>query len=185
MKGLKYPSLTMPVLDLSLRPKKKQRIPVKKTEHFHKNKKKINRTIRSKIDDHEIIYGARALNKRLPNYLKQPTTDYDIYSPYPKRDAHEVERALDKKFKGDHFFVEPATHPGTFRVKAHATGVAHVDYTKPEEKIPYDIINGKKYVKLSFMKKHINSTLNDPDAGYRHEKDRDALNRIKIYERRK
>jgi len=61
----------------------------------------------------------------------------------------------------------------------------HSDYTKPEGKIPSEKIGGKRYVKLSHVKKTIKKTLKDPEAKYRHAKDRDALNRINIYESRK
>jgi len=153
-----------------------------KVEHFHRQKPKISRTILSKVDDKEIIYGAKALNKRFPPFLDRHTTDYDIYSTHPHKDAREAERALDKAFGGDYFYVKPALHPGTWKVKAHANEETYADYTKPEEKIPYDRIGGKKYVKLSYVKKRIHKTLRDPESKYRHDKDRDALARILIYE---
>ena len=181
---------TLPIdikLNYSLLPSKtKQRkTSLKKTKHYHKNRRKIPNIIKSKIDKHEIVYGARALNKRFPPYLDKYTEDYDIYTPHPKRDAHETERALDKKFGGDFFHVEPAVHPNTYRVKSHIDGSVAADYTKPEKKIPYDTIDNIKYVKLGFVKKHIHKTLNDPEASYRWNRDKDTLNRIQIYERGK
>ena len=173
-------------LDYSLTPRVKQKkTSLQKTKHYHKNRRKIPNIIKSRIDNHEIVYGARALNKRFPSYLDKYTEDYDIYTPHPKRDARETERALDRKFGGDFFRIEPATHPNTYRVKSHTDGSVVADYTKPEEKIPYDTIGGIKYVKLGFVKKHIYKTLQDPKASYRHNRDRDALNRIKLYERMK
>lgn len=165
--------------------KRSRNVSLRKTEHFHKNKKKIPSIVKSKIDRHEIVYGARALNKRFPSFLDTPTTDYDIYTPHPRRDACETEQALDKKFGGDYFFVEPAQHPGTMRVKSHVDGEVYADYTKPDGPVPSDRIDGVGFVKLSFVKKGIHNTLNDPSASYRHDKDRDALNRIKIYEKMK
>ena len=164
---------------------KKKKTSLKKTEKYHKKRRTIPNTIRNKIDNHEIVYGARALNKRFPPFLDKHTTDYDIYTPHPKRDAHETERALDKKFGGDFFHVEPAQHPDTYRVKSHVDGEVVADYTKPDEHIPSDKIDGVRYVKLSHVKKHIGKTLNDPSASYRHDKDRDALNRIKLYEKQR
>jgi len=173
-------------LDYSLLPSVKQKkISLKKTKHYHKHRRTIPNIIRSRIDEHEIVYGARALNKRFPPYLDKYTEDYDIYTPHPKRDAHETEQALDKRFGGDFFYVEPARHPNTFRVKSHTDGSVAADYTKPEQKIPYDMIGDVKYVKLGFVKKHIHKTLRDPEASYRHQKDLDVLNRIKLYERMK
>ena len=178
--------MDLPPIDYSLLPiPKRKHVSVKKAEHYHKNRRKIPETIRSKIDKHEIVYGARALNKRFPPFLDKYTEDYDIYTPYPKRDAQETERALDKKFGGDYFSVEPAYHEGTYRVRSNVDGVVSADYTKPKEKIPYDVIDGIKYVKLSYVKKTANKTLNDPNAAYRHAKDADVINRIKIYEKMK
>lgn len=162
--------------------KKKKQVSVKKTKQFHKQKKKIPRTIVGRMDNHEIIYGARALNKRFPSFLDTPTQDYDIYTPHPERDARETERALDKAFGGDFFHVTKGVCPRTWRVRAHANNEVYADYTKPEDPVPFDVIGGRKYVTLNHTKKHIIKTLNDPSAEYRHVKDRDALNRIKIFE---
>ena len=171
-------------LDFSFKPKKKK-VSLRKTETFHKKRRHIPKVVRSRIDDHEIVYGARALNKRFPRHLETYTEDYDIFTPYPKRDANETERALDKHFGGDYFFVTPARHPNTFRVKSHVDGSVAADYTKPDGKIPYDKIDGIKYVKLSYVKKTANKTLEDPFSSYRHDKDRDVVNRIKVFEKKK
>lgn len=158
---------------------------LKKTEHFHRQKQKIPSIILSKVDDKEIIYGARALNKRFPSFLDRHTEDYDIFSTHPKKDAREAERALDKSFGGDFFAVKKALHPGTFKIIAHANKQGYADYTKPDKMIPFDRIGGKKYVKLDYVKKTIRKTLADPESKYRHDKDRDALERILIYEKLK
>jgi len=158
---------------------------LKRVEHFHKYKKKIPKIVLSKTGKKEIIYGARALNKRFPPFLDKHTTDFDIFSPMPKKDAEETERALDKSFGGDFFFVEPAKHPGTFKVKSRINKEGYADYTKPDTKIPSDKIGKHRYVKLAYVKKHIKKTLKDPEAKFRHDKDRDALNRIRIYEQLK
>jgi len=165
--------------------RKAKRVPLKKVEHFHRHKRKIPGTILSTVDDREIIYGAQALNIRFPSWLDRPTQDYDIYSTKPKKDAHQAERALDRRFGGDFFFVEKALYPHTWRVKSHVNRETYADYTKRKKKIPHDKIRGKKYVKLSHVKKDIKKTLKDPEAAYRHDKDKDALNRIRIYERLK
>ena len=180
--GFTY-NIDIPSFTFGDKPKKK--VSVRKTERFHKQKKKINKTIIKKMDKHEIIYGARALNKRFPSFLDTPTQDYDIYTPYPKRDANETEKALDKKFGGNFFHVTKGQCPRTWRVRGQVNNEVYADYTKPEEKIPYDMIDGRKYVTLEHTKKHIIKTLDDPTSEYRHAKDRDALNRIKIFERRK
>ena len=156
---------------------------IKRVEHFHKNKGKIDKVILSKTGKKEIIYGARAMNKRFPPFLDRQTTDFDIFTPTPKKDAQETERALDKSFGGNYFYVEPAKHPGTYKVKSRINKEGYADYTKPDKEIPSEKVGKHRYVKLSYVKKHIKKTLKGPEAKYRHDKDRDALNRIIIYER--
>lgn len=158
---------------------------LKQVEYFHRNKSKIPTVILKKTGKKEIIYGARALNKHFPKFLDKPTQDFDIFSPTPKKDAKEAEKALDKKFKGDYFYVEPAKHEGTWKVKSKINNEGYADYTKPDKKIPSRKIGKHRYVRLDYVKKHIKKTLKDPEAKYRHDKDKDALNRIKVYERLK
>jgi len=165
------------------KPKPSKNISIKHTQTFHKKKNMIPIIIRSTIDKHEIIYGEHALKKRFPKYLERPTQDYDIYTPYPKRDAEEAERALDHSFGGNFFYVKPAQHPGTYKVVAYANEEGYADYSKPEGNVPYDVIDGKKYVKLSVEKQHRRKSLADPQYEWRKGKDQDAMNRIKIYEK--
>jgi len=164
---------------------KEKKITVKQTEVFHRNKNKIFGVIMQKTDKHEIIHGERAVEKQLPDWLHRFTEDVDIFSDTPRKDAREVERALDKKFGSDSFFIKQGEHPGTVRVVAHANQKSYVDYTKPEREIPFVVIDGKNYATLSYIKKHTRGILDDPTSSFRHAKDRDTLNRIKIDERRK
>ena len=135
----------------TVKPKQKpvKRVSVAHTKTFHKKKHQIPVIIYSTIDKHEIIYGEKALKKRFPNYLERHTQDYDIYTKTPLKDAREAERALDKSFGGNYFYVKPAQHPGTYKVVAYANQEGYADYSKPEGRIPYDVIDGKKYVKLN------------------------------------
>lgn len=158
---------------------------LKKTEHFHRHKHRIPSIILSKVDDKEIIYGEMALKKQLPSFLHRHTEDYDIITLHPRKEARESERALDKMMGGNFFFIKPALHPDTWKVVAYANKQGYVDYTKPKKHIPFDVIGGKRYVKLSHVKQTIRRTLRDPESKYRHDKDRDALQRILIYEKLK
>lgn len=157
---------------------------LKETEKFHKKKRDIPKVVKSTIKgEGEIIYGERALNARFPNWLDRPTEDFDVYSKQPRQSARQTEKALDKHFGGDYFITKPAQHKGTYKVVAKANQVGYCDYTKPEGRMPAsEKIRGRRYVKLAVVKKHIQKTLKDPESKYRHAKDRDALNRIKIYE---
>jgi len=157
---------------------------LKKTEIFHKKKKDIPRIIASKTGPNEVIYGARALNKQFPEHLKEHTIDYDILSPNPKKDAKETEQALDKHFGGDYFDVEAAQHPGTWKVKG-INGKTYADYTEKPKGTRSRTIDGKKYLPLSSIAKHIKKTLKDDSAKYRWRKDQDAYNRIKLVLQRK
>ncbi len=151
---------------------------------YYKTQNKIGPIIKRNVRRRgHIIYGARALNAHFPDYLDKHTEDYDIFSKTPRKTAGRVEKRLDKHYGGDYFYVEKALHPGTYKVKSYVTKRGIADYTKPEEKIPSKKIKGIKYVKLKWVKKKIKKTLKDKESRYRWDKDREALQRIKIYER--
>jgi len=153
---------------------------------YYKKKNKVNTIIRSTAKKRkQIIYGARALNAYFPPHLDKHTEDWDIYSNTPRKAAVRTEKRLDRAFGGDFFYVEPAQHPGTYKVKSRVTRSGVADYTRPERKIPYETIRGKRYVALSHVKKHIKKTLKDPSASFRWDKDREALQRIELYEKYK
>lgn len=158
---------------------------LKDVETFHRKKKDIPRIVRKTIGNKEIIYGERALNARFPTFLDRPTQDFDVFSQTPRKDAKQTEKALDKHFGGDYFRTKKAIYPRTIRVVSNINQETYADYTKPKQRIPSEKIKGKRYVKLSYVKKTIKKTLKDPKAKFRHAKDRDALNRIKIYEKKK
>jgi len=165
---------------------KMKRIPLSKVEKFHRNKAKIKQIILSQTEPHETIHGATSVNKQLyPNFLDKPTRDIDIFSKTPKKDARETEKALDKSFGGDYFNVKPARHEGTFKVKSNITGETYADYTKPKRKIKKIKIAGFNYTTLDFTKQQVKRTLKDPESEYRHEQDRDTINRILIHEKLK
>lgn len=166
------------VIRVSDKPKK---LSLEETETFHRRKPRIMKTIYSKIDNRETLYGSRALNVRLPSYLDRHTRDADIFTPIPYIEARETEKALDTMMSFDAFRVEQAEHPGTWKVIAHATGETYVDYTKTPEGIRREKIRGIHYPTIPHIEKSLRRTLADPTASYRHEKDQDALNRIQIY----
>ena len=160
------------------------KITLQHTEQFHQQKHRIGNIIITVTDDHEIIHGARALNQRFPKHLDRHTKDFDIFTQTPEKDARETEKKLDKEFGGDFFYVVPGIHPGTWKVKAHATGETYADYTKPESKVPFDKIGGINFATLAHMKRSFERSLADPFSSFRREKDKDALNRILIYEKK-
>jgi len=152
-------------------------------EKYYKKKGEAHQVIKKNIKKQgHIVYGERALNTHLPSHLDRHTEDWDVFTKTPKKTARRVERKLDKKYGGDYFYVEPARHKGTYKVKSRVTRMGVADYTKLENKVPHKTIKGVKYVKLRWVKQHIKKTLKDPKAYYRHDKDKEALQRIKIYE---
>lgn len=161
-----------------------KKITVKETEKYYKHKDEIQKIILSQTESHEIIHGEFAVQKYLPKSLHRHTGDIDIFSPRPREDARETEMALDKKFHGDLFFITRGQHPGTWRVISYNTGESVADYTEPEGKIPHKRIDGKNYVTLEYLKKKTISILNDPQSEFRHAKDQDTINRIKIAEKK-
>jgi len=158
---------------------------LKKTRNFYNKKHNIKRIILNRVGKSEIIYGNSAINRQLPNKLRVYTEDYDIYAKNPRKEAKEVEKALDAYFGGNYFIVEPAIHGGTFRVKSLVDGKVYADYSLLKGKVPFTIINGKKYITLNYAKKQKRQTLKDKEARFRHDKDRDALNRILLAEKNK
>jgi len=142
------------------------------------------------IKDKNIIYGARSIKKRL-GWFGRETRDYDIYSNTPRKSALKLERTLDRKSKGDFFYVKPALHKGTFKVMGKGfDGVKNtkddyglVDFTKPTRKIKVNIINGIRYDLLDEEKKNKLKSLKDKKMKFRHKKDKDDLNRIRLFQK--
>jgi hypothetical protein len=163
---------------------KPRKLSLKETRTFHKKKHRIGKVIVKKTDKRETHYGARALNARFPKFLDRHTKDFDIFTPTPYIDARETEKSLDKMMGGDYFYVLKAEHPGTWKVKAHATGETYADYTKEPSDLKREKIRGIHYPTLGYIEKSLKKTLKNPEAEHRRQKDQDAMNRIKIYKRR-
>lgn len=158
---------------------------IKNYKRYYKKERDIPRMVLKKTGDNEIIYGTRALNARFPYWLDRETEDYDIYSKTPAQDAREVEKLIDKRMMFDATSIKKAQHEGTMKVISNVTGKGIADYTIPEEIIPFDKIKGKKYVTLKHIEKGARKTLQDPESAYRHDKDKDTIQRIKIYRKYK
>lgn len=159
------------------------RITLKKTEKFHRQKHKIGKIIVSRTDKHETVYGARALNVRFPTFLDRHTRDFDIFSSTPRKDAVETEKALDKEFGGDFFYVKKGEYPSTYKVKAHATDETYADYTKTPKDLERERIRNLFFPTIPHIEKSLKRTLADPEAEHRHKKDQDSLNRIQIFKK--
>ena len=157
---------------------------LEETDNFYKKKALIQKIILQTIKNKEIIYGEQAVKVRVPKHLQRETTDYDVYSRTPKKDAIEAEKKLDKGFGGDYFYVEPAEHEGTYKVRSRINGKGYADFTKPTRDYGSDKIKGHKYIKVKHIKDRIKEILKDKTQEHRHAKDQDTLNRIRLNERR-
>lgn len=147
---------------------------------FYKNKHKIPGIVIDFLDDDNVIYGARAMNKQLPDYLRVHTFDVDASSPNPEEEAKMIEEKLDKYFGEDLFYVKAANHPGTFKVKNRATDEGVADLTKVPEPIPFVTIDGKKYSTQEYSLSKIDQSLASDDEAslWRRDKDLSAKQRI-------
>jgi len=161
-----------------------RKLSLKETNTFHKKKHRIMPTIYSTLDNDETIYGARALNVRLPSHLDRHTKDVDVFTDTPYEEAREAEKALDTMMGFDAFYVVPAEHEGTVKVKAHATGETYADYTLAPKGLRKEKVGKYYYPTIPTIKTSLKKTLKDPTASHRHPKDQDALNRINIMQRR-
>lgn len=159
---------------------------LKKAEKFYKlSPQTTDKAIlaRLKANDKLIVHGGRAINAYLPDWLDKATEDWDIFSVTPRITAKKLEEVLEKKYKGNYFTVKPAKHKGTFRVKSIVTKRTVADITLPEREIEYKEVDGVNYATLDYHVKQIKRTSAVPEYSFRHSKDKETLQRIRIYKR--
>lgn len=133
-----------------------------------------------------IVYGARSINAQ-SGILTRNTEDWDAYSKNPKKTAHELQKKLDKVVGGNYFFKKEAMHKGTWKVKGVGDDlipntqddVEVADFSIPEKKVGFKIIDGLRYRDLKDEIKAKKSSVADPEFKFRHEKDQKDLDRIK------
>lgn len=143
--------------------------------------------------ERSIIYGARSIQKHI-GVFSRGTRDYDILSDKPKQSAKRTERNLDRIYRGNMFYTKPAMHKGTWKVMAVGKdnkpktkddeGI--VDYTEmPRPRPPFKVYNGVRYRTLAEEKKAKLKSLREKEMAFRHAKDREDYNRIKLATRLK
>ena len=155
----------------------------KQNEKFYRNQSKIKQKILENARRRgHIVHGARALNKQFPPFLDTPTDDYDLFSDTPRDTARRVERKLDKEFGGDFFGVKKGKSPTTYKIKSNVTNRTVADYTKPKRPIPNKKIGGVRYASTEHFKRQAKESLANPENEFRHDKDREQLTRIEIFE---
>lgn len=159
---------------------------LKEKERFFKNKKKVGTVIINLVKKRGLIlFGQKATNRQLPKDLRKDTEDYDIFSPTPKKSARRIERKLDKKLKGNFFFVKKVKFGGTYKVISKIGNKGVVDVGEKKPNVTTVTRKGVKLATLEFQKQQIRKSLADKDSSFRHPKDREVRSRIKIAEARK
>ena len=153
---------------------------------FFELKPKVDKKILEQVKKNKhIIYGAQSIKKQIGE-LSRPTSDFDIFAPNPEKSAREMEREIERLTPTDTFFVKPAIHKGTWKVKFKGQDNKQnteddkdiADYSKtPSPLPPIKVLNGIRYRTLAQEKKAKRHSLNDKEMKFRHEKDREDLAR--------
>lgn len=154
---------------------------------FNRNKGVINRVIRNRLaKTKRVIHGARGQNSQLPRFLeRKPTVDFDVFAKNPSLAARGMERALDKKFRGDFFGVRKGI---TERLKVRkvfskVTGETFVDFSIPDRVVPIKAIRGKRFATLKDQFEKAKDNLKDPTKIFRRDKDLSLVRRVMEFEK--
>ena len=157
--------------------------------YYRKEPESTNKAILTFLrDSHNpdmIVFGSQALNAHFPDWLDKDTKDWDIVASTAdsKKLADKLEGMLDKRYGGDFFGVEPAIHPGTFRIRSKVTGVVVADVSLKDREIKFKRIRGVNYASLDWLEGEAERVIALPDAQFRRAKDVDSLQRIKVFKR--
>lgn len=159
-----------------------------KRKFFKRNEKIVNRVVRGYLAKKKvgIVHGTRATNNQLPRFLKRETLDWDVFVKKPKVRARELEKALDKKYGGDYFYVARGKgSPGVkvYKIKGTTNDEGYVDFATPNKQVPSVPIRGVQFASLKDQKGRAVVNVKNPELKYRRAKDRNLLNRIKVYEK--
>lgn len=152
---------------------------------FYKNQSVANAIIKSEIRRRQwTVHGARSTNAALPDFLDKPTRDWDVFVKNPKKAAAILEKSLDKRFGGDFYGVKKgeSVKVPVRKVFSKITQESVVDFAKSSRAVPTTNVEGIKMATLGYTKEHIKRTLKDPGAMFRAQKDRETLQRIKLFE---
>lgn len=164
--------------------KMKKKYTTKQLEDYYRRKynKIPEETIKKFLRKKQLtVYGAKSYNAHFPTILDRHTDDYDVYGKKYKKNAKNLEKKLDKAMGGDYYYTKPAEHEGTYKVKSYVTENTVVDVSKPENNIPYKVIDGIRYQTLPYAKKRALATLKKEESKFRWPKEKEFLKRLKVY----
>lgn len=156
---------------------------------FRRNKKIINRVVRGRLaKTGRIVHGARAQNAQLPTALQRKgTVDWDVFAKNPEIAARAMERALDKKFRGDFFGVKEGKTKAlrVNKVFSKVTGESFVDFSVPDRQVSSVSKRGVRFASLKDQVERAKQNLTKPSARFRREKDKDLIKRVKEFARKR
>lgn len=161
-----------------------------KRKLFKRNRKVVNRVVRGFLAKRKvgIVHGTRATNAQLPKRLNRKTLDWDIFVKNPRKRANQLERALDKKFRGDFFEVKRGVgSPGVkvWKVKSNVTGEGFVDFASTDRNVPSIPKRGVQFATLRDQVNKAKENLKKPSLKFRAEKDRSLVNRARKFHKRR
>lgn len=138
--------------------------------------------------DKNIIYGAQSIKKQI-GFFGRETQDYDVYSNRPRYSAKKLEKNLDNKAHSDVYYMKPALHRGTYKVKYVGQDkkkftrddIDVADFTVPKRNVKYIMIKGIRYSHLSESIKDKYRALLAKKYAFRHAKDKNDIDRIHAY----
>ena len=158
-------------------------IDLAKVRRVLQNKRLVEQIILARAaEKDEVVYGARAINAQLPDYLAKHTEDYDVYSKYPSKAAKGTAKELNDRFGDKIFYAKKGKNETTWKVKSKIDKSTVVDYTRPTKEIPTVNKFGVKYASIDYLKKRIKKQLRVPENKFRRPKDKSALTRINAFE---
>jgi len=159
-----------------------------KEKFFKRNEKLVNRFVRGFLAKNKVgvVHGTRATNAQLPRFLKKDTRDWDVFVKKPKVRANQVERLLDKRFRGDFFVVKKGKgSPGVnvFKVNSTVTGENFVDLANFNRKVPSVSKRGVRFATLKDQVKVARKNVKNPELKFRREKDLSLIKRVRKFEK--
>jgi len=154
---------------------------------FERNKNLVNRFVLQRLaKTKRVVHGARAQNAQLPRFLERKSTrDWDVFAKNPKQASNEMEKILDKRFRGDFFRVKKGK---TKKLKVHKVvsntdNESVVDFSIPDRKVPKISKRGISYATLKDQFERAKKSIKNPKAKFRRKKDLDLIRRVKEFEK--
>ncbi len=160
-------------------------------ETFEKrNENVVNRFIRNFLVKKKtpIVHGGRAQNVQLPRFLeRKPTKDWDIFTQVPRQRAEELERLLDKRYRGDFFRVKKGLTKKlkVNKVVSNVTGESVADFSIADRKVPTVTKRGLMFATLKDQLERAKSNIKKPELKFRRAKDLSLIRRVKTFEKQR